>query len=97
MSKFFLSQKANKDIEDVFYYIAKENPVAAKETIQKLFSTFKFLSENPGIGHSREDLTKRNLRFFTVKKHYMVVYKQFDNKIEITRVISSYRNVGKVL
>jgi len=48
------------------------------------------------MGHKREDLTNKNVRFWTFKWHYLIVYKDC-NPIEIVRVLSGYRDITKLM
>jgi plasmid stabilization system protein ParE len=83
MRSYFLSKLAENDIDDIVSYIAKENKKAAK--------AMDNLSDNPMIGHTREDLTKKPVRFWPVKWRYLVVC-TVSSPIEIVRVLSGYRD-----
>ncbi len=51
---------------------------------------------NPRIGHKRSDLTDKPVLFWSIYR-YMIVYSIKDTSIEIVRVLSSYRDLVKIL
>jgi plasmid stabilization system protein ParE len=96
MTGFFVSPIAEKDIEVIVTYIAKDNPTAAMELLDKLYASMEMLAVNSSIGHKRPDLTDKAVRFWTVKWHYLIVYKDC-SPIEIVRVLSGYRDIANLL
>ena len=71
---YYLSLTAEQDIEEVITYLAEENVNAAYEFVDSLYDAFEKLTDNPKLGHSREDLTNKPVRFWTFKWHYLIVY-----------------------
>jgi plasmid stabilization system protein ParE len=51
---------------------------------------------NSFLGHKREDITNKPVRFWTFKWHYLIIYKAC-TPIEIVRVLSGYRDVSNLL
>jgi len=74
MRKYFLSSAAELDIDEIVSYIAQENAVAALKLLDSLYEAMDMLSLNPMLGHKREDLTDKPVRFWTFKWHYLVIY-----------------------
>ena len=95
-TSYFVSPIAEQDIDEAITYLAKENPKAAYDFVDALYDSFEKLSDNPMLGHSREDLTKHPVRFWTFKWHYLVIYKP-EKPIEIVRVLSGYRDITNTL
>jgi antitoxin ParD1/3/4/toxin ParE1/3/4 len=54
------------------------------------------LAERPGIGHGREDLTDRPLKFWSVYS-YLVVYDPESQPLTIIAVLHGARDVGEWL
>ena len=50
----------------------------------------------PEMGHRREDLTSRPVRFWSIDR-YMVIYKPEPLPIEIVRVVSGRRDLPALL
>ncbi len=44
-------RKALKNIEQEASYIARENPVAANEVVQRIYNSVALLADNPTLGH----------------------------------------------
>lgn len=96
MSSFFLSEIAEQDIDDIVSYIAQDSSKAAMKLLDSLYNTMDNLVTNPMLGHNREDLTDKPVRFLTFKWHYLIIYKS-SNPIEIVRVLSGYRDISSIL
>lgn len=92
ISKYYLSPAAEQDIEEVITYLAQENPAAAHVFLDSLYSAMESLSDNPHLGHVREDLTDKSVKFWPFKWHYLIVYNPV-SPIEIVRVLSGYRDL----
>lgn len=95
-NNFILSPLANLDLDSIRGYITLDNPVAAKKLIIGIFEIFNHLANNPLMGHSREDLTDKPVKFFSVK-HYMIIYDHNSKPIRILRILSSYRDIPSIL
>ena len=50
------------------------------------------LAEFPELGHLREDLTDKPVKFWPFKWHYLIIYKP-SSPIEIVRVLSGFRDI----
>jgi plasmid stabilization system protein ParE len=74
MTSYILAPEALQDLQELWDYIATENLDAADRVIDTLFAAFERLAAMPGLGHTREDLTDRPLRFWTVDA-YLVLYR----------------------
>jgi len=55
-----------------------------------------FLSENPGAGHRRRDLTDYDVRFFPVYS-YLVVYRPDTKPVQVVSILHGRRDVEGVL
>jgi plasmid stabilization system protein ParE len=91
-----VSPAALDDIEDIWWWIATNSERAANRMIERLWKAFSLLTDSPGIGHPRQDLTDRPLRFWYVKP-YLVIYEVVEGKARIARVIHSSRDVRALL
>jgi len=91
-SRCVLSIVAEQDIDDIITYIAQDNPVAAQTFLDALFEAMDNLAKYPELGHLREDLTDRPVKFWTFKWHYLIIYKS-TSPIEIVRVLSGFRDI----
>lgn len=92
VQKCYLSPAAEKDVDEIITYIAEENPTAAHTFLDALFDALNKLAEHPDIGHLREDLTDKHVKFWPFKWHYLIIYKP-ESPIEIVRILSGYRDI----
>ena|SRR3990167_2464528 len=91
-SSYYLSPIAEQDIDEVITYIAQENSAAAHKFLDALYDAMEKLSDNPYLGHLREDLTDKPVKFWTFRWHYLIIYKPIF-PLEIVRVLSGYRDI----
>ena len=95
--RIFKRPQAEKDIEDCFVYIAKENISAGLHFLESVETDLKRLAEFPELGTKR---TFRNPRFqairiWRVEKYtsYVIFYKIVEDRIEIIRLLHVAREV----
>jgi plasmid stabilization system protein ParE len=96
MRNYELSQHALLDLEEIVSYLNRENPQAANEFVDAAFLAMDDLAQNPLLGHVREDLTNRPVRFWTFKWHYLIIYTE-QPPINIVRVLSGYRDIVNLM
>ena len=63
---------------------------------QEIRSALKLLGSNPGIGHTREDLTDWPVKFWAVYS-YLIVYDPETKPIQIIRVLHGMRDFEEIL
>jgi plasmid stabilization system protein ParE len=91
-SRCVLSVVAEQDIDEIITYLAQENPAVAQTFLDALFDAMNNLAEYPELGHLREDLTDRPVKFWPFKWHYLIIYKP-TSPLEIVRVLSGFRDI----
>jgi plasmid stabilization system protein ParE len=96
MTPYILAPEALQDLQELWDYIATENLDAADRMIDTLFAAFERLATMPGLGHRREDLTDRPLRFWTVDT-YLVIYRAERTPIEIVAITRGGRDIPRLL
>lgn len=84
---------AESDIYSIADFIAKDNKKAALQFVKELYKTFKLFCLHPDIGFERKDFTYRKVRFYVIKRHYIIVYTATENSIHILRVLSAYQDI----
>ena len=79
---------ANADLREISDYIGVENQssVAAHKFLDDFEEKCLAYANQPEMGEPRDDL-EEGLRSFTFKKHYVVVYRPFEDGIDVLRVI----------
>ena len=96
MRPFVLTLEAEADINEIWEYIASDNLDAADRVREDFYSAMCRLIEMPFMGHVREDLTSRPLRFWPVGS-YLVIYHIGDHRIEIVCVLHGQRDIPTIL
>jgi toxin ParE1/3/4 len=86
----FLSDQARSDLIDIWQYIALDSITAADKFIDLIYEKCKGIGTYPEIGRRRDELIP-GLRSFPVKK-YIVYYRVMEDKVEVARVLSAYRD-----
>ena len=96
-----LRPQADRDINNHFEYIAKDNLEAAMRYYEAAFCAFDVLLTNPHIGPVREfDNTElREVRIWLVKgfEKYLIFYRATDELVEILRVLHAARDIDSIL
>jgi toxin ParE1/3/4 len=95
MSRFRVSLAADRDLDEIWEYIAADNLNAADHLIQRLHETFLWLSKFPGAGHTRKEIKQTVL--FWAEGNYEIVYRAFAGFIEIDAVLHGSRDIPAVL
>jgi toxin ParE1/3/4 len=95
LAKIERSSQAERDLVDIWLYIANDNPAAADKFLDQIDTICKVLSASPLLGRSREELGRR-LRSFPVGD-YLIFYRPKRTGIAVVRVLSGYRDLDKLL
>jgi len=69
---------------------------AAVRVSDRFEAVFEALAANPHLGHYRDDLTARSLRFFPVFT-YLVIYLPGTEPLQIVRVLSCARDIEELI
>lgn len=91
MKGYRVSAAARMDLEEIWLYIAQDNPDAADRFIRAIISRFPKLAMTPELGRRREELSPR-LRSFPLN-NYVIFYRPTENGIEIARVLHGARDL----
>ena len=91
-----LTKRAEADVEAIADFIAADSVDVAVKVLLALEDAFVLLASEPGIGHAREDLTDRALKFWSVYS-YLVVYDPVGDPLTIVAVLHGARDVAQIL
>jgi plasmid stabilization system protein ParE len=67
-----------------------------KTVIRLAFDENIGLADYPDIGHLRDNLTDKPVKFWTFKWHYLIIYKPI-SPVEVVRVLSGYRDIANLI
>ncbi len=96
MSAFQLTEAAYRDLDEILARMVDEGrEEAAYDLRSELFQAFAKLSDVPGLGHKRPDLTHRAVVFFLVEP-YMVIFDRWSDPLTIYAVLHGSRDVKRI-
>ncbi len=96
MFAFVLSPEALQDLQDIWDFIAADNLTAADQLENDFFEAFEQLARRPGMGHTRSDLTERDVRFWPVGS-YLIVYRSLRTPLQIVAVLHGARDIPEII
>ena len=88
MLELEISSRADSDLQDIWLYIAQDQPTNADCYLDKLLDAVDRLAEFPNIG--------RELKSFPVGR-YNLYYRISGNKLELLRVLSADLDISQIL
>ena len=91
-----LTPEARANVDEICAFIAEDSVDAARRVLDALEHAFDQLAGTPGIGHRREDLTARPVKFWSVSS-YLVVYDPASAPLSIIAVLHGARDVERLL
>lgn len=91
MRPYDFHPEAEADLNDIWDYIAQDNPDAADRVTNEIVSAVEALVPFPNRGHVRPDLTARALRFIAVRE-YLIAYAPDEKPLWVVAVIHGRRN-----
>jgi len=95
MATIAWTDEASRWLEDIFEYIATDNPTAAARTNQEIYERAQVLVTFPEIGH-RYVASSRNVRVL-LYGHYRIAYLvQADGNIDILGVFHAALDITKM-
>lgn len=93
MLDIIVTDTAEKDMREIFDYIAKDNINKAIEMIDKFEDKFNTIALFPNSGFRKSYFIKRDVREIVVAKHYQIIYHVKNDTVYIQRVLTGYQNV----
>jgi len=82
--------RAEQDLEDIWFFVAQDNPDAADRLLDRIEQSTKRLADNPHIGPARPDVAPE-LHYHPVG-NYLLLYRIIKNGIEVVRVVHGARD-----
>ncbi len=91
-----LTPTAQANIEEICTFIAEDSVDAALRVLDALEHAFEELAAMPGMGHCRQDLTDRPVKFWGVYS-YLIVYDPASLPLTVITVLHGARDVEHLL
>jgi toxin ParE1/3/4 len=90
-----LSEQAEADLDDLWAYIAANNPDAADRMVDAVLDGSRTHARFPNMGQNRDEL-RTGLRSFIVSP-FVVFYRAVDDTIEVLRVLHGARDIARII
>ncbi len=94
MKPLRLSPRAERDLEEIAEYIARDNQARARTFVEELVDHCRRLPENPEA-YPRRDELGRGMRI-AVHRRYLIVFRERANELRVERILHGARNLGSV-
>ena len=94
MKRVDITPSAERDLLEIWDYIATDSIDAADRVIANIRSEFQKLADMPGMGHARPELAEA-YRVWNIYS-YLIVYRPETQPIQIIRVVSGFRNLQRM-
>jgi plasmid stabilization system protein ParE len=84
VTRYLLTPRARQGLREILEYVEREfGPDAAEAVLDRLVAAFERIAHQPGIGHSREDITSdESIRFWSVAPT-LIAYRDNVGVVEI--------------
>ncbi len=96
MSAYVLSPDALQDLQDIWDFISSGNVNAAAELEDEFFNAVEKLAQYPRMGHTRSDITDRDVRFWTTGS-YLIVYREGPSALQILAILHGAQDIPEVI
>lgn len=98
--RYFLTPQARSDLAEIADTIAQvSGPARAAKVVERIRKTMRFLAENPGVGHPREDLTENSSVKFWAVFSYLIVFVPGEGPLDslgVVRIIHGARDPNEI-
>ena len=91
MGRIQRTPRADLDLEELWFFIAQDDPAAADRWLDTLEGKIGLFADNPQMGPARPDIA-RELRYHPVGNH-LLLYRVIQGGIEIVRVVHGARDL----
>ncbi len=91
MVKILLRPEAERDLDEIWWYIAQDSPTSADKLLDEIEETSHKLARFKNMGRNRDELYP-GLQSFPVGK-YLIFYMPISDGIEIIRVLHGMMDI----
>jgi toxin ParE1/3/4 len=93
---FRLTPEAEAQLGDILEFIASESESGAMRVRHAVYDALQQLARMPEMGHTRQDLTDRPLKFWSVYS-YLIVYDPATAPLTVVAILHGARDVEQLL
>ena len=96
MAEIRWTYEAELWLKEIYDYIALDNPLAAREVVEGIYTTAQMLKDHPEMGYTYQSPGMESVRIL-LYKHYRITYLILENRIDILGVFHGALDIGKYL
>lgn len=90
------SRRARGDLEEIFWFIAQDNPERATSYVAEIETACERLCQTPMMGIGRADL-RPDLRILPLWRRVVVAYLVLPDRIDVLRVFSGGQDYETIM
>lgn len=94
--RFRFTPEAEAQLAEIVDFIAADSEDAALRVLRGVYEAVDNLAEMPEMGHVREDLTERPVKFWGIYS-YLIVYDPASSPLSIVAILRGSRDVEQIL
>ncbi|MBL8809810.1 MAG: type II toxin-antitoxin system RelE/ParE family toxin [Planctomycetaceae bacterium] len=94
MTRLLITESAQADLDQIWLFIARDNPIAADQFVERLISRCHSYANQPLLGERRPELGP-DIRCFSAGS-YVVFYLPMADGVQLARVIHGARDVHEL-
>ena len=95
MAEINWTRESETWLEDIYYYIAADDPEAAEQTIANIYEKAQLLTTHPRLGYKYEPEASREIRIL-LYEHYRITYLiKSDGNIDIVGVFHGALDIDR--
>src|SRR5262245_9130840 len=94
--RFRFTPEAEAQLAEIVDFIAADSEDGARRVLNGIYEALDRLADMPQMGHLREDLTDRPLKFWRIYS-YLIVYDPASSPLSIIAVLHGARDVEQIL
>jgi antitoxin ParD1/3/4 len=98
MSRYELTAQAKEDVLTIWENIVRDSLQAADRFETAIYEACNFVALNPLAGHSRSNLTRLPVRFWTLPRfpNYQIVYDPDSQPVTVIRVLHGAQDLVRL-
>jgi len=95
MIAYVLTEEAERDLNDIWDYIAEQSIEQADAVAVEIREALDLLASAPGIGHRRADVRDARFRFWRANR-FIIAYFPETSPLQVVRIVGGHRDFRKL-
>lgn len=96
MRELVYTPAARADLEEIFWFIAADNPRRARSYVAEIEEACRKLGDMPEIGAPRPDL-RPGLRTFALWRRIVIAYELPEGRLDVLRIFSAGQDFEAIM